>query len=61
MQKSSKKPTKGGEALVDLANTLSRTKVKPTKGYKLHELQEDGSMLMLCLTYQQLLNRQGEM
>lgn len=60
MQKS-KKPTKGGEALVDLANTLSRTKVKPTKTYKLHELQEDGSILMLCLPYEQLLNRKGEM
>lgn len=52
--------TKGSEALVDLANTLSRTKVKPTKKYKLHELQEDGSILMLNLTYERLLSRKGE-
>lgn len=59
--KQNKPITKGGEALVDLANTLSRTKVKPTKTYKLHELQEDGSVLMLCLPYQQLLKQKGEM
>jgi len=44
-------PSNGGKALVDLAGTLNRTQVKPRKKqkYKLHELQEDGSILMLYI------------